>query len=221
MQTIEQIERDIERLKMKMELDIQAVECKHAQSEIGKYMQSNGQFRVRNFCSSCGQSLSADLKMTGLNLSQMRQFDTGYETSNRKQVNELKDSYRLEIFNLERKRDELKYKTKEVIESVLQDDEDFWSRYSAYLNSQAWHKMRSLVLQRDNHLCQACLSREATQVHHLSYRLFKEIGASAAFELVAICHRCHSKIHPHMADAQQEVIDSLRNPFLGEVTREK
>jgi len=81
--------------------------------------------------------------------------------------------------------------------------------------------MRSLVLQRDNHLCQACLSREATQVHHLSYRLFKEIGASAAFELVAICHRCHSKIHPHMADAQQEVIDSLRNPFLGEVTREK
>lgn len=215
MQSTYQIEQEINRLRMREFADLLAIECKHESTELGKYMQSHGQWRVRKFCSTCGQSLSADLKMAGVNLSELKQFDTSYENSNRKIVNDLKNEYRTEIRQLE----EQLYKPKDVIESVPDDDDNFWNAYSMYLRSQSWHTMRKAVLKRDNELCQACLTRKATQVHHLSYRLFKEIGLSAAFELVAICKACHEKIHPRMAEEQQKVTGSLYNPYLTGVER--
>lgn len=90
----------------------------------------------------------------------------------------------------------------------------FMENYSRYLKSRHWYQMRQLVLKRDNHLCQACLSRKADQVHHISYELFKQMNRSAAFELVAICYQCHSKIHPHLAEEQHNNI--LYNPYLPE-----
>ena len=87
--------------------------------------------------------------------------------------------------------------------------------YAMYLASPHWYKMRNLVLDRDGHLCQACLCREASEVHHTSYTLYNRLGRSAAFELVAICHECHAKIHPHIAKAQAErifAIESLTSP---------
>lgn len=42
-------------------------------------------------------------------------------------------------------------------------------------------------------MCEGCLERPATQVHHLHYqRVFDE----CLFDLVAICDRCHAKCHP-------------------------
>ena len=83
-----------------------------------------------------------------------------------------------------------------------QESAEWWSGYSAYLRSPRWRRLRDRVLQRDRFTCQACLSRAATQVHHLSYELYDRIGSSAAFECVAICEPCHHKIHPHMAETQ-------------------
>lgn len=70
--------------------------------------------------------------------------------------------------------------------------------YHEYLNSHEWALKRALVLERDNHLCQACLSSKANQVHHRSYEgidsligQFKE----PLFNLVSVCRPCHMQIH--------------------------
>jgi hypothetical protein len=65
-------------------------------------------------------------------------------------------------------------------------------RYRDYLRSDAWKELRDKVLNRDDHTCQGCLSRPATQVHHLTYEhIFEEF----ALELVSLCALCHARIH--------------------------
>lgn len=69
---------------------------------------------------------------------------------------------------------------------------DFQEKYSEYLKSEKWMELRSVVLDRDEHLCQGCLKEEATQVHHLTYEnVFNEL----AFQLISVCKDCHNKIH--------------------------
>mgnify|MGYP002392504925 CR=1 FL=1 len=65
-------------------------------------------------------------------------------------------------------------------------------QYGAYLASPAWAERRAKVLRRDGGICQACLERRATDVHHLNYRRF---GREPAFDLVAVCRQCHDEIH--------------------------
>jgi 5-methylcytosine-specific restriction endonuclease McrA len=63
--------------------------------------------------------------------------------------------------------------------------------YNEYLRSEKWKLKRSLVLKRDNNLCQACLSATANEVHHLTYR---HVMNEPLFDLVSVCKRCHDKI---------------------------
>ena len=103
----------------------------------------------------------------------------------------------------------------ELIEQKRQNEnEEWWRKYNQYLHSQAWYDIRKRVLERDGHLCQACLKNKATQAHHLSYSLYEQFGFSAAFELVAVCYKCHCKIHPHLAEAQHELSEAMHNPYL-------
>ncbi len=77
-----------------------------------------------------------------------------------------------------------------------------WSydRYRSYIaTSPVWKNKRERVLERDNHLCQACRRAAAEQVHHLTYsHLFDE----PLFELIAVCARCHKRLHDRLALAQ-------------------
>lgn len=61
----------------------------------------------------------------------------------------------------------------------------------AYLDSPEWAERRRLVLDRDEHRCQArlegCLGR-ASQVHHLTYA---HCQLEPLFDLVAVCRLCH------------------------------
>lgn len=64
--------------------------------------------------------------------------------------------------------------------------------YDEYLRSENWQRKRSLILQRAGYKCEGCLSRPASVVHHLTYEhMFNEF----AFELVALCEPCHTRIH--------------------------
>lgn len=64
--------------------------------------------------------------------------------------------------------------------------------YDDYLRSPQWKRKASLIMQRANHRCEGCLSRPATQVHHLTYKhKFHEF----AFELIAVCETCHDRLH--------------------------
>ncbi|MFA6128818.1 MAG: HNH endonuclease signature motif containing protein [Bacteroidales bacterium] len=65
-------------------------------------------------------------------------------------------------------------------------------KYQEYLLSPEWKDKRTLVLQRDNNICQSCKEQPAEQVHHLTYdNLFNE----PLEDLQALCCKCHDKIH--------------------------
>ena len=68
----------------------------------------------------------------------------------------------------------------------------WWEAYTAYLETAEWRDKRNRVLARDGYLCQACLRRKATQVHHLTY---DHVLDEPLFDLVAVCSVCHKHLH--------------------------
>jgi 5-methylcytosine-specific restriction endonuclease McrA len=64
--------------------------------------------------------------------------------------------------------------------------------YASYLQTETRRAKRDRALTRDNRICQGCLLRAATQVHHLTYA---HIGAELLFELVSLCDECHERTH--------------------------
>jgi 5-methylcytosine-specific restriction endonuclease McrA len=66
-------------------------------------------------------------------------------------------------------------------------------KYREYLKSDAWKRMRYVVLRRDNWTCQYC-GNKATQVHHLRYAKYK-IGKEPIKWLISLCASCHKKQH--------------------------
>jgi hypothetical protein len=69
--------------------------------------------------------------------------------------------------------------------------DDFFIKYNEYLKTDIWKSKRERVLKRDKNLCQACLKRKASEVHHLSY---KHVFNEPLFELVSVCNICHKEI---------------------------
>lgn len=67
------------------------------------------------------------------------------------------------------------------------------AEYEVYIQrSPDWQKRRRMVLSRCGNVCEACLNRPATQVHHSNYKhLFSEV----LFDLRGVCKECHAKIH--------------------------
>lgn len=79
-----------------------------------------------------------------------------------------------------------------ALERTVNLETEGYADYEEYLATEQWAKKRRAVLDRDKQLCQACLTRDATEVHHLTYeRIFEE----PMFDLVAICRPCHQKLH--------------------------
>ena len=70
---------------------------------------------------------------------------------------------------------------------------EFWSGYTAYLASPAWSSKRRQVLERATGKCEGCREQIPAEVHHLSY---DHVGQEFLFELVAVCHACHERLHP-------------------------
>lgn len=58
----------------------------------------------------------------------------------------------------------------------------------------AWRHQRWKVLRRAGGVCESCLEREATEVHHVAYTQDK-LGEEPAFNLRALCSPCHRRIH--------------------------
>lgn len=71
------------------------------------------------------------------------------------------------------------------------------ARYHAYLKSPEWRAKRLMVLERAKHLCEGCLERRATQVHHETYEHagHEFTGGEFLWELRAICDACHERLH--------------------------
>lgn len=65
--------------------------------------------------------------------------------------------------------------------------------YEIYIcTSPEWRNRREKVLKRAGYICECCLDKKASQVHHMNYdSLFNEI----LWDLKAVCYDCHKKIH--------------------------
>ena len=72
-------------------------------------------------------------------------------------------------------------------------NKEIWcEKYSNYLESPIWKKLRAKALKRDNHICQDCGER-ATQVHH---RTYATLYTDDEFDdLVSLCRDCHRTRH--------------------------
>lgn len=64
--------------------------------------------------------------------------------------------------------------------------------YDDYLRSDTWRRRAAKIIQRAGGLCEGCLTNRASQVHHLTYA---HLGDEFAFELIALCGKCHARIH--------------------------
>lgn len=80
-------------------------------------------------------------------------------------------------------------------------------QYREYLLSQEWQDIRADILERDNHMCQMCGSKNFLQVHHINgkYRFHESEHPES---LVTLCDTCHKAIHRYF-----EVCDGLKEYY--------
>lgn len=122
-------------------------------------------------------------------------LDCGKATTNaiRKDI-ALKECGRKEAFPFDEELQE-SYRKKRAEHHAAQrrtEREEFFKWYSEYLKSPEWRRKRSLVMERAKGVCEGCMSRDATEVHHTTY---EHVGEEFLFELVAICDICHKRAH--------------------------
>lgn len=67
----------------------------------------------------------------------------------------------------------------------------WFEAHDRYLRSPEWRAKADKVLKRADYVCEACLERPATQVHHVTYDHWRE---EPLFDLRAVCRRCHEAI---------------------------
>lgn len=159
--------------------------CEHSISELRKRMTKSAVVQVGRQCLNCGGFVGNYLKhSTVANWQALPDWDFAiagfWEDHERQYLRE----YRAEQVSAQ------------GVAAFAEDEDDgaavFQEQYSQYLSSPQWRAKRLLVLDRAGGLCEGCREREASQVHHLTY---KRVGREMLFDLVAICGECHDAIH--------------------------
>ncbi|MDE0483566.1 MAG: hypothetical protein OXI67_13375 [Candidatus Poribacteria bacterium] len=76
--------------------------------------------------------------------------------------------------------------------TMLKNEYDYDSCYKRYLQSLAWDKKKTEVLERDNYRCVVCNSNSPLEVHH---RTYDNIGREHISDLYTLCGACHNEHH--------------------------
>ena len=161
------------------------MECNHATTELRRHPIAGGSAHYAEQCLNCGVRVGNWVKKPD------------------HPVNDWDDTIqeRLEQESAER-RDQADI-------ARMQEAEDRRRQYHEYLQSPEWRDLRKRVLERDNHLCQGCLTEPASQVHHLTY---DNIMAEFLFELTSLCNRCHDRYHRVNSPSCQGVsVESMKD----------
>lgn len=79
-------------------------------------------------------------------------------------------------------------------EREQQEKDAAWhARHHAHVTSDKWRlDICPQVMRRCDGWCEGCGTRRATQVHHKTY---EHLGDEFLFELLALCERCHERLH--------------------------
>ena len=65
----------------------------------------------------------------------------------------------------------------------------------AYMLSEEWQKLRTLVFIRDDHTCQSCGSTSSLNCHHTDYSM---LGAESLDQLTTLCTTCHTALRKRL-----------------------
>lgn len=153
--------------------------CKAPQMEPVRFTDGGGKVHVRKQCQSCGTLSGASLP--------------GYSTEQKNALPCVDADKRAMAMNKWDFVRQFVDRCRQLLDQKKQDKDTLWWRqYETYLNSEKWKDKRRRVLDRDGHLCQACLKRPATQAHHKSYEF---VGQEPLFDLISVCKPCHDKLH--------------------------
>ena len=84
-------------------------------------------------------------------------------------------------------------------------------KYKTQLKSKDWAEKRKIILERDRHECQMCMSKSKLHVHHKKY-----INGLKAWEyedryLITVCDSCHSKHHEISSSISKEKKSSTQD----------
>jgi hypothetical protein len=169
-----------------------ASHCKHEKTEIRQRKNKGGAWHVYQQCLSCGASVGSAVKRTP-DLKNPPVWKQGHE----EQYIDAREAERKSIIQ-------------KHVRKQKGGDEGFRREYAIYLTSQEWHTKRAKVLKRANGICEGCLERKATQVHHLTYgHIYKEF----MFQLIAICDGCHDRLHADEADDEKTGSADVRSEW--------
>lgn len=182
--------RDLEEQKQQERADNYArycnePQCDHSRREFRQQTNTVGQQCFYWQCLDCNtyQQIARAKLPEGIAIDDLQKVDRT------PRINEWRAAYYEEDSRICGKYDQL-------LEERLQEDRVLDSEarvfYSDYMQSNEWYTKRELVLARDNYVCQGCLKRRATQVHHLTY---EHLGVEFMWELLSICDECHSRLH--------------------------
>lgn len=145
-------------------------------------VQSNGTYKIKRQCIKCGEhdgkaykhSEISDLKYK-IKVGLIKEFNPKLGVAD----------YEL-FYQIQQKQ------IQEQKDNIVNEKEQWRKEHQEYLKSPKWKNIRQKVLRRDNFICQGCLENQATEVHHLTYKHWKD---ELMFELISICRTCHEKEH--------------------------
>jgi hypothetical protein len=103
----------------------------------------------------------------------------------------------LERLELERRNKEIQEESLKITREALARRKEWRAKYSKYLKSPKWKRVRKRVLEEANYTCSIC-GGQARQVHHRRYPRGHKNGEFKRenFDyLTAICRKCHMKLH--------------------------
>lgn len=178
-----------EELGAELESVASKYKCDHPEQELREFVTSNGGTQIKKQCVRCGaRTTNAIAKATISGPLHMGDVDLAetWEASRKSEHDNVVQKY---------------------LERHLARQSQQRKEYDAYLSSPQWRSKREKVLGRAGGVCEGCLERRATQVHHLDYKNFM---SEFMFQLVAVCEDCHARIH-ELEATQPELPDEPLN----------
>lgn len=158
--------------------------CDHDETQLTRFVASNGAVHYRTQCLECGDNLKTHKKGDILHLlargGEPPEFDREIGQARSRRWSERYQQLRAE--------------------AEEQENANWHDWYQDYLRSPGWRQRRDLVMGRAGGICEGCLTRPASQVHHLTY---DHVGDELLFELRAVCRECHEKIHADNVDVRR------------------
>jgi len=163
------------------------MECRNHNLIFVKRKSSNGVWMLNKQCLECGMFDSKAYAHNIIKINEIQEANIHLKEAFEKiKYNEaMQESTRKrEEFYLKREEDREEYYKNKTEERQSWLD----NVHTPYLKSNEWKEKRKKVLFRDKFTCQACLINEANEVHHLTYKHYKQ---EPLFELISMCSKCH------------------------------